>query len=646
MPRTDPLVGRALGDRYRVLGRLGAGASAAVYVAEDNRLGRRVAIKVLHPGLASDEAFLRRFQSEARAAARLRHPHIVQVYDWGEDPGGAYVVLEYLPGGSLREVLDAHGPLDPSQVAAIGSQAAQGLAHAHQRGTAHRDIKPANLLFDDDGRLAIADFGLARAMADATWTEPAGVILGTARYASPEQATGQATGTATDVYSLALVLVEAATGSVPFSADTTVATLMARQGRRVEPTPELGPLGPVVAAATDPDPAARPDANWLVGQMAALAAELPAPSPVPVVVGWRDPLEDGAGPATAEIPGTPWASPGPAGQDPTAVWAAVPAAAGAAAGNGAGGAPAADPARRPGRPRPRRGMVLAVNLALILAVVVGVGLWLALGVFKLDIPSHPVPKLTGQPLAAAEHALRAEKFGYQVETAQYSETVAAGSVVSQFPSAGSARQGTVFRLVPSKGPAPRAVPDLGGLSQAQASARLTAAGFVPKFASAYSETVPKGTVLTWTPDQGRQPKGATVTVTVSAGPAPRVIPNLAGDSYSQAAAALGNLQLQAVENEVYSTSVPVGQVVSTTPAAGDSVPRGDTVTVNVSKGPQMVVVPDVTGDSVSKATAALQAAGLAVGNVYGPPRGGRVFATDPSAGTSVVVGTAVNLYVE
>ncbi|HVA43877.1 MAG TPA: serine/threonine-protein kinase, partial [Acidimicrobiales bacterium] len=196
VPRVDDLLGRSLGGRYRVRGWLGAGASASVYLAVDDRLERQVAVKVLHPALASDAGFLKRFQSEARAAARLRHPHIVQVYDWGEDPAGVYVVLEYLSGGSLRQMLDSSGPLSLAQVVAVGAQAAEGLAHAHKRGTAHRDIKPANLLFDEDGRLAIADFGLARAMADATWTEPAGVILGTARYSSPEQAGGLATGPA------------------------------------------------------------------------------------------------------------------------------------------------------------------------------------------------------------------------------------------------------------------------------------------------------------------------------------------------------------------------------------------------------------------------------------------------------------------
>ena len=179
-------VGRTLGGRYRLVAPLGAGASATVYLAEDALLARQVAVKLLHPALAGDLSFLRRFRAEAQAAAALSHPHVVAVYDWGTDPsldrgdGAPYLVTEYLAGGSLRAMLDRGRRLSPSQALLVGLEASRGLEYAHARGLVHRDVKPANLLFGDDGRLRIADFGLARAIAEAAWTEPAGVVLGTA----------------------------------------------------------------------------------------------------------------------------------------------------------------------------------------------------------------------------------------------------------------------------------------------------------------------------------------------------------------------------------------------------------------------------------------------------------------------------------
>jgi len=275
-------IGRVLGGRYRLIAPIGTGASAHVFLADDVTLRRRVAVKILHPALADDEAFLRRFRAEAHAAAALNHPNIMSVYDWGEETDGPYLVSEYLAGGSLRSMLDRGRRLSPSQTLVVGLEAARGLDFAHRRGLVHRDIKPANLLFDDDGRLRIADFGLARALAEAAWTEPTGAVLGTARYASPEQVRGSSVDGKADVYSLALVLVEAVTGRVPFAADTTVATLMGRLDRPLECPPEMGPLGPIVARAGRNDVAERLDAVALGAALQAVATELPSPEPLPL----------------------------------------------------------------------------------------------------------------------------------------------------------------------------------------------------------------------------------------------------------------------------------------------------------------------------------------------------------------------------
>src|SRR6516165_1475714 len=285
MPLITDSIGRVLGKRYRLLSALGTGASAHVFLAEDVSLQRHVAVKVLQPGLAADDSFLKRFRAEARSVASLNHPHVLRVFDWGEENDEPYLVLEYLGGGSLRDLLDRDVRLSHAQAAQLGTEVAQGLAYAHVRGLVHRDIKPANLLFDEEGRVRVADFGVARALAEAAWTEPAGAMAGTARYISPEAAEGKPVNGRADVYSLALVLYEAVTGTVPFVTDTTMGTLAARIGQPLPHDPALGPLDDVLARAAAPDVAARLDAAGLAARLGALAAALPVPAPLPLTLG-------------------------------------------------------------------------------------------------------------------------------------------------------------------------------------------------------------------------------------------------------------------------------------------------------------------------------------------------------------------------
>ena len=274
------LVGRVLAGRYRLLGAIGSGASGRVYVADDVRLRRRVAVKVLHAALADDAGFLRRFRSEAQLAASLHHPNVMAVYDWGED-GVPFMVLELLAGGSLRSMLDAGNRLSPSQAAHVGGQVAAALDYAHGRGLVHRDIKPANLLFDEHGIVRVADFGLARALAEASWTEPAGAVVGTARYAAPEQGSGAALDGRADLYALGLVMVESITGSVPLVADTPLGTIGLRQERAIAVTPEVGALAPVLDSACEADPDARyPTADAIRVAIAEVAERMPPPGPL------------------------------------------------------------------------------------------------------------------------------------------------------------------------------------------------------------------------------------------------------------------------------------------------------------------------------------------------------------------------------
>ena len=613
-------VGRVLGGRYRLISPIGTGASAHVFVAEDVTLRRRVAVKVLHPALAEDESFLRRFRAEAQQAAALNHPNAMHVFDWGESPDGPFLVLEHLAGGSLRDLLDSGHLLSPSQALLVGLEAGRGLDYAHRRGLVHRDIKPANLVFDDEGRLCIADFGLARALAEAAWTEPAGAILGTARYASPEQAQGLSVDGKADVYSLALVLVEAVTGTVPFSADTTIATLMARVNAHLDAPAALEALGPVLVRATHPDPTERLDARQFVVALEEAARQLPAPAALPLA---RRAIANGTG----AVPRGP--------VDDITELGTVP--------RPATGPPeeaAADLLLPTGRRRRRWPWAVLVAFLAVL------GAASALVIFQARVPKHPVPNLRGKTVAEANAAVAPDKFKVRIGAPRYDETVPTDHVLEQDPSPlATTREGDTVTIVLSKGPQPRGVPDLTGTDQATAEQRLTDAGFAPKTVAQPDEDKAKGTVLGWSPNAGLLPKGTAITLTVSSGPAPREIPDVTGKSYDDAAAALVTAGLKAQQNEVFSADVQAGLVVSTKPGVGRSVDRDSTVTVNISKGPDTVAVPDVTGGSVAAATAALQAAGLQVSGTGGRPKGQTVFLTDPAPGVKVPRGSGVFLYV-
>jgi beta-lactam-binding protein with PASTA domain/tRNA A-37 threonylcarbamoyl transferase component Bud32 len=648
-------IGRVLGGRYRLLAPIGTGASAHVFLADDVKLRRRVAVKILHPALADDEGFLRRFRAEAHAAAALNHPNIMSVYDWGEEADGPFLVCEFLGGGSLRAILDRGTRLSPSQALVVGLEAARALEYASRRGLVHRDIKPANLLFDDDGRLRIADFGLARALAEAAWTEPSGTVLGTARYASPEQVKGVPLDGKADVYSLALVLHEAVTGRVPFAADTTVGTLMGRLERPIPAAPDLGPLGPIVARAGRPEAEERLDAMAFGAALQAAANDLPAPTPLPLagvaaldeVVGHvdRDPTELGA--ATTEGDAAPTLVgplPLPAG-DPTLVAVPAPGVDGTVvlAPPAAPTAPVSPPPTVPPAARRRRRWPVVLLVVAVLLAGSGVGAWALL---RNQAPSHPVPNEVNKPEAEAVAALRALKFKVAFRR-QYVNGTVAGQVTGQSPEGRpgtTLEEGRTVTLTVSEGPVPVSVPDLSSLDRQAAEDAIRTAGFtVGKVTERSDENAPEGRVLDFSPKGGLAPTGSAIDLTVSSGPAPRVVPDVTGAKDFDAAAALLSAQgLKAARGEDYSDTVPEGAIVSSNPGAGSSVARGSTVTVVVSKG--QPVVPSVNGLSLADATAKLNAAGYKLGSVYGPS-GGRVFLTMPGSGTRLKRGSSVSLFI-
>jgi serine/threonine-protein kinase len=650
-------VGRVLGDRYRLIRPLGMGASAHVFVAEDVRLRRRVAIKLLHPALAGDEGFLRRFRAEAQVVASLRHPNILTVFDWGEDGGSPYLVMELLEGGSLRSLLDRAAVLSPSQAASVGADAARALDYAHRRGLVHRDIKPANLIFDDEGRVRVADFGLARALAEATWTEPTGAVVGTARYAAPEQVRGENLDSRADVYSLALVLVEATTGIVPFAADTTLGTLMGRIERPLVVSEEAGLLRPILESAGTTDPADRLDAASLAHALDKAGAKLPPPAPLPL----SNPLSIGEverdDSSPTEYPGRPrlfdhalieaeekatdGGTPVFDAAAPVEVGARLATASGGPGSSTTGPSPADEPPRDPPRRRRRR---LVAILAAIAVLIVGAAVAYA-STARLFVPSHPVPSLVGQTEAAARATLQPLHFHLAVSATAYSAQ-AVGRVIVQVPSRGKLKEGTVVRVTVSRGPKPVPVPSLEGKTVAQATQVLSRLGLkLGSVTPTASMTVPAGQISASAPNTGTIVPGQSVDLTVSSGKPKVQVPSLdraALASFASAKAALAAMGLGAAEVDGYSDMVGKGQVSGTQPAAGTTVVVGTTVTVNVSKGPHLVVIPSVFGDSVSAAAQLLANYGFSVSGVSGNPTA-LATGTSPPDGTTLHIGSAVEI---
>jgi serine/threonine-protein kinase len=623
------LAGRVLAGRYLLHGAVGTGASGRVYVAEDTRLRRRVAVKVLHAALAEDAAFLRRFRAEAQLAASLHHPHIVTVHDWGDDDL-PFMVLELLEGGSLRSMLDQGSYLTLPQAARIGRDVAAALEYAHARGILHRDIKPANLLFDEHGIVRVADFGLARALAEASWTEPAGAVFGTARYASPEQARGAQLDARSDLYSLALVLVESVTGHLPFASDTTIGTLTARTLEPIVAGEAMGPLESVIDRVGAIDPKDRyPDAATFRQAVADAAATLPPPGPLLLagMVDRADPHPTRAAPSTTARPFDQDAPDAP---------------------NGARPAPAVEvaPLRSEAERVPGQRRMVPWIVAAVLIVIAGIA---AAALAQIgSAKSLAVPGLSGltqqQAIAIAKNA------GFNATVGKHqSAPDPAGTIIGQSPAAGAFTSGRNVSLTVSSGPPPVAVPAIRGEPWSDAQKALNAAGllFPANPPTHSSETVPTGRVLSINPAPGAKvPPDTQVQVVLSSGHAPVAVPDVSGLAFSDAASRLeaAHFTVQRGDDQ-FSPTVPKGKVIGTDPPIGNTAPYGSPVVVHVSKGPDLVVVPDVTFETIEQATADLTGAGLTVGTVKNYSPGGIVRAQNPPGGTNRKVprGTPVNL---
>lgn len=591
----DPLVGQLLDGRYRVDARIAVGGMATVYRAVDTRLDRVLALKVMHPALATDASFVERFIREAKSVARLAHPNVVAVFDQGAQGQYVYLAMEYVAGCTLRDVLRDRGALQPRAALDILEPVLAALGAAHRAGFVHRDMKPENVLIGDDGRVKVADFGLVRAVG--TVTNTTGSVLGTVSYLAPEQIEDGTADTRTDVYACGVVLYEMLTGSKPHGGETPAQVLYQHLNEPV-PAPSAAvpglPAGldDLVASATARNPEARPfDAVALLAETRAARSGLTDAQLDAVPPQATAETHDAAEDRTSVIPRLL-----PAGQGVshhTSRLEVPP--------------PAAPQDRR--RRGPRRSVV-AVVVAVLLALGIGTGVWyINSGQFT------QVPLLLGQTEKDARQRL--SKAGLELKGVEraYSDTVDRGKVISSDPESGDRIRGNdAVKLVVSRGPEIVKVPDLRDLSIADARRELKKAGLVPgMITKEFSEETVRGDVIRTDPAAGteRHPDSA-VALHVSKG-APVDVPDVTGLSVQDATAALAEegLKAKVLPGRVNSPEV-AGDIARQSPGEGAEAAEGDTIELTVSDGPRMIDVPDVTGKDVDEATSELKDAGFEV----------------------------------
>lgn len=610
-----------LDGRYRVDARIAVGGMATVYRAVDTRLDRVLALKVMHPGLAADVSFVERFIREAKSVARLAHPNVVQVFDQGADGSYVYLAMEYIAGCTLRDVLRERGALQPRAALDILEPVLAALGAAHRAGFVHRDMKPENVLIGDDGRVKVADFGLVRAVD--TVTNTTGAVMGTVSYLAPEQIETGTTDPRVDVYACGIVLYEMLTGDQPHYGDSPALVLYKHLHEDVPPPSALVPglafeLDELVALATARNADIRPyDAVALLAQVLETRGSLDAEQldavPPQAVASGHDNAED----LTSVIPRAVSVQralnvqrPLPVNEDEPpvderrfnrtsrleSVATAPPA--------------SAPPSRRAPR-SPKRRAPLAILVALLLVLGVGAGVWyINSGQFT------QVPAVLAQTQAQAEDRLADAGLDLGKVDKAYSDTVERGTVISTDPDVGARiRNNDSVDLIVSLGPETVPVPRLAGYRLDRARAQLKRAGLEPgRVTREFSEDVPLGSVISTDPDPGTERRaGSAVALVVSKG-SPVEVADVTGATLADAQAELeeAGLKVEVATGTVASDEFEAGQVAVQSPEGGTEAAEGDTVTLTISKGPEMIEVPDVVGDSVADAKEALEAAGFQV----------------------------------
>ncbi|MFD8982890.1 Stk1 family PASTA domain-containing Ser/Thr kinase [Streptomyces sp. NPDC059564] len=595
----DPLVGRVLDGRYRVDARIAAGGMATVYRTVDTRLDRVLALKVMHPALAADAAFVDRFIREAKSVARLAHPNVVAVFDQGTDGPYTYLAMEYVSGCTLRDLLRERGALQPRAALDIFEPVLAALGAAHRAGFVHRDMKPENVLIGDDGRVKVADFGLVRSVDQATNTT--GSILGTVSYLAPEQIENGVTDTRVDVYACGVVLYEMLTGSKPHTGGTPAQVLYQHLNEDVPPPSAAVPglpdvLDALVAHATARAPEQRPaDAAALLGLAREARARLSDAELDSVPPQARAEERASSEDRTGVIPRPVGAAQQPVQHTSRLSMPATP--------------PPAAPDRRRAVPRPRRGIVLVVA-GILLALGLGAGVWyINSGQFT------KVPNLLGKTEEQARSQLSAAGLGVKRVDRKFSDAFDRGTVMNTDPEGGKRIRGNgAVVLTVSRGPEVISVPDLKGRPLEEAKAELTKTGLAPGVVTqAFSQDVAQGSVIESQPAGGqkRAPDTAIALVVSKGRPVP--VPPVTGKPVDQARAALEAVGLKAATApEQVNSASAAGTVAGQSVAAGAQAAAGDTVTLTVSKGPRQIPVPDVTNQDVDPARKTLEALGFKV----------------------------------
>jgi eukaryotic-like serine/threonine-protein kinase len=620
----DATIGALIDGRYRVLSRLGAGGMADVFLAEDQQLSRKVALKLLHRRFAEDPGFVERFRREAQAAAGLQHPNVVGVYDRGAFDGTYYIAMEYLPGRTLKQLIRDEAPLEPVSAIDITIQILKAARFAHRRGVIHRDLKPQNVIIDESGHATVTDFGIARAGAsDMTET---GSIMGTAQYLSPEQAQGHAVSPGSDLYSIGVILYEMLTGRVPFDAEAAVTIAI----KHVSEAPALpsafnpdipSDLERIVMWSLNKASAERPlDADQFIDALEQVRAMIVSGTGGQRTTSFAA-FAYGAGTATA-VPDT---TPPGTGSVIAAPWG--------------------PPGEPPEEQRRRLRWPWIVGLLVLLLAAGGVGAYL------LTRPTKRiVPKVVGQSLQDA--SANVQNAGFNPNIIQVTNSKKAGTVIRQDPQPGTgANEGSTVTLTVSTGPGSTTVPSVSGESQKQAEKSIKQAQLkVGRIETETSDTTPAGDATNTEPGAGVSlPVGSKVTLFISTGKPLVTVPNVQGDTQATAETTLNNDGFTVSTSTQVSSSDTPGTVIGQSPSGGADVAPGSNVSIVIAQAPPNVNVPFVKGETASAASNTLKGAGLNVTQntqtVTDQGKDGIVLSQSPNAGASVTKGSTVTIVV-
>ncbi|MFI5933328.1 Stk1 family PASTA domain-containing Ser/Thr kinase [Actinoplanes sp. NPDC051494] len=647
----DTLIGTTIDGRYRITGRVARGGMATVYTAVDDRLERTVALKIIHPSQATNVHFVDRFTDEAKTIARLTHPNVVAVYDQGRHQGLPYLVMEYVQGRTLRDLLTQRRRLNPVEALAILEQMLAAIAAAHRAGLVHRDVKPENVLVAEapsgglanlvDSVVKVADFGLARAV-EASSSDDSGQLMATVAYVAPELVTDGRSDARSDVYSAGIVLFEMLTGKVPYDGGEPVEIAWRHVDNDV-PAPSSvvkglpKALDDLVARATRRDPGARPtDAGALLAEVQVVRDDLGAAN-VETALLRQVPQRPPAADATTVVPALTSPFPRSGGDRPT--WARLPDQGGGTVHRGGQRRRSAPPmpAAAHGGGTDRRRVLIMVAVALMVLTVVGSTWWVMVGRYT------DAPQLVNATRQIAEQQATTGGFSIRYDDGRYDENTPKDVVLAQNPPAGeNMLKGGVLDVTLSLGPERYQVPDIVGLEQAAAKGELDGAKLKVKEGTAkYSDTVPQGVVISSDPKAGESLKpGETVTIVVSKGKAPISVPDVKGKSIDEARAQLQGLGLRVLE-ERQDSDEPANSILSQSPDPGTGVEKDTEIKLRISNGPPLVTVPDLTNQPCPQAQQTLEGMNLRVRVQFNP--NGLVRQQSPGGNTQVPPQTEVVL---